>query len=257
MTGKTTFAKGVVAALGIAAAIALSTPLARAANIITFDDNANGCGGAVMCSTNGTTGYLNNGAGQAFDLSTIGSWFQIDADGLNHLATQTTAEPDGGASGFLVVNDTGGTVKSFSLILTDTFTSATPSVTFCSGSSGPLCDVFQANKGAAAPSGASETLSGVNFFSCTSPSGANPCTTSTAGNVAAKFEPGSVIFTWGGLNIANGQTFDISFASWNNSAFVSSVPEPSTWGLMILGFAGLGFAGYRQTRMNRLVAGTA
>jgi len=27
---------------------------------------------------------------------------------------------------------------------------------------------------------------------------------------------------------------------------VSGVPEPSTWAMMLLGFAGLGFAGYRQ-----------
>ena len=27
-----------------------------------------------------------------------------------------------------------------------------------------------------------------------------------------------------------------------------SVPEPSTWAMMLLGFAGLGFAGYRSTR---------
>ena len=27
-----------------------------------------------------------------------------------------------------------------------------------------------------------------------------------------------------------------------------SVPEPSTWGMMLLGFAGLGFAGYRRAR---------
>jgi len=29
---------------------------------------------------------------------------------------------------------------------------------------------------------------------------------------------------------------------------VSSVPEPSTWAMMLLGFAGLGFAGYRQMK---------
>jgi hypothetical protein len=28
----------------------------------------------------------------------------------------------------------------------------------------------------------------------------------------------------------------------------SAVPEPSTWAMMLLGFAGLGFAGYRRTR---------
>jgi hypothetical protein len=29
---------------------------------------------------------------------------------------------------------------------------------------------------------------------------------------------------------------------------LSAVPEPSTWAMMLLGFAGLGFAGYRRTR---------
>jgi hypothetical protein len=29
---------------------------------------------------------------------------------------------------------------------------------------------------------------------------------------------------------------------------VISVPEPSTWGMMLLGFAGLGFLGYRRTQ---------
>jgi hypothetical protein len=29
----------------------------------------------------------------------------------------------------------------------------------------------------------------------------------------------------------------------------SSVPEPSTWAMMVLGFAGLGFAGYRKSRL--------
>ena len=28
----------------------------------------------------------------------------------------------------------------------------------------------------------------------------------------------------------------------------SAVPEPSTWAMMLLGFAGLGFAGYRRAR---------
>ena len=29
---------------------------------------------------------------------------------------------------------------------------------------------------------------------------------------------------------------------------ISSVPEPSTWAMMLLGFAGLGFVGYRTSR---------
>ena len=38
-----------------------------------------------------------------------------------------------------------------------------------------------------------------------------------------------------------------NFVSQTNYAFaVSGVPEPSTWALMIIGFAGLGFVGYRR-----------
>jgi hypothetical protein len=41
------------------------------------------------------------------------------------------------------------------------------------------------------------------------------------------------------LNHTNTLSFDFSI-------FV--VPEPSTWAMLLLGFAGLGFLGYRQTR---------
>jgi hypothetical protein len=34
----------------------------------------------------------------------------------------------------------------------------------------------------------------------------------------------------------------------------SSVPEPSTWAMMLLGFVGLGFAGYRRARAGRATA---
>ena len=32
------------------------------------------------------------------------------------------------------------------------------------------------------------------------------------------------------------------------------VPEASTWGMMLLGFAGLGFVGYRKTRTDNALA---
>jgi hypothetical protein len=35
----------------------------------------------------------------------------------------------------------------------------------------------------------------------------------------------------------------------------NAVPEPSTWAMMLLGFAGLGFAGYRRGREPRSIAG--
>ena len=34
----------------------------------------------------------------------------------------------------------------------------------------------------------------------------------------------------------------------DNASASSAVPEASTWTMMLLGFAGLGFAGYRQQR---------
>jgi hypothetical protein len=39
-----------------------------------------------------------------------------------------------------------------------------------------------------------------------------------------------------------------SFKQVDFSQFSSSVPEPSTWGMVLLGFAGLGYAGYRKTK---------
>jgi hypothetical protein len=34
---------------------------------------------------------------------------------------------------------------------------------------------------------------------------------------------------------------------------VLTIPEPSTWAMMLLGFAGLGFLGYRRTQRAKLV----
>src|SRR4051812_2687589 len=87
------FISGSVLKTLAAAAVAaeLTMPLAHAANIITFDNNATACGGSTLCSTNGTTGYTGT---LPFNLSTIGSWFQIDTDGVSHLAGQPV-EPNG------------------------------------------------------------------------------------------------------------------------------------------------------------------
>jgi hypothetical protein len=59
--------------------------------------------------------------------------------------------------------------------------------------------------------------------------------------------PGAVF----GLAVVDSQqTFDY----FTNAGISASTPEPSTWAMMVLGFAGLGFAGYRKARKTVAIA---
>jgi hypothetical protein len=51
------------------------------------------------------------------------------------------------------------------------------------------------------------------------------------------------------VQLTEADTADVLFVNG-----VSSVPEPSSWAMMLLGFAGIGFAGWRVRRSVRLVA---
>jgi hypothetical protein len=50
--------------------------------------------------------------------------------------------------------------------------------------------------------------------------------------------PGVYLYTFGSGTNADTFTVEVS----------APVPEPSTWAMMLIGFAGLGFAGYRASR---------
>lgn len=228
---------GVSTVLLMAAFVA--TPSAVASNIIGFANNATKCGGAVLCSTTagplvtGTQGYFETGPSStnpAFNLSTINSWFQIDAGSTSYLPDQPV-EPLGGAGNFLVYDDLPGTTKSFSLILNTTFTASTAGVVNCDMKGGPSteeCDNFQIHSGAA------------NYFSSLTVTGT--CYNG-AGTDSAWCAPGQVSYNWSAgtdAGVAFGDTFNLNFASWSSSVYTTpTAPEASALaltGLVLLAF---------------------
>jgi hypothetical protein len=75
-----------------------------------------------------------------------------------------------------------------------------------------------------------------------------------------EFDGAACSFGSGLLNCAGGvefaqQFFGGSLKIFVENAGVTAVPEPSTWAMMLLGFGGLGFAGYRGSRNAVAIAG--
>jgi hypothetical protein len=62
------------------------------------------------------------------------------------------------------------------------------------------------------------------------------------------FGPPGAVF---GLAVVTSQT---TLDYFPNAGISASTPEPSTWAMMVLGFAGLGFAGYRKARKTVAIA---
>jgi hypothetical protein len=70
------------------------------------------------------------------------------------------------------------------------------------------------------------------------------------GRVGFDEEPGSDVYdvTSASFSLTPGD------AAWNNISVVNiAVPEPSTWAMMVLGFVGIAFAGYRSRRAISIV----
>jgi hypothetical protein len=77
------------------------------------------------------------------------------------------------------------------------------------------------------------------------PSG--PYGTSFVG-VVGPWEPYTLSFTPTTSGIATIALVDTNTAYSGNDFSIAAIPEASTWAMMALGFAGLGFAGYRGSR---------
>jgi hypothetical protein len=61
------------------------------------------------------------------------------------------------------------------------------------------------------------------------------------------FGPPGAVF---GLAVVTSQTA----LDYVSAGVAASTPEPSTWAMMVLGFAGLGFAGYLASRKAAAIA---
>jgi len=48
--------------------------------------------------------------------------------------------------------------------------------------------------------------------------------------------------------------FHVLVEAGNQTLITDSIPEPSTWAMMLLGFAGLGFAGYGKVKAKAAIA---
>ena len=65
------------------------------------------------------------------------------------------------------------------------------------------------------------------------------------------FDASGHAFDFGAITGASGRIYD---ATGVHAAVVVGAPEPSTWAMMLLGFAGLGLVSYRSTRRRATVA---
>jgi hypothetical protein len=68
-------------------------------------------------------------------------------------------------------------------------------------------------------------------------------TTALAGSGLYSLSDQGTLFLASGGTVSGGQSTTFSFVS-------PAVPEPSTWAMMALGFAGLGIAGYKRARLH-------
>jgi hypothetical protein len=71
----------------------------------------------------------------------------------------------------------------------------------------------------------------------------------TLTSITGPLQFGSILPAWPGQSPEGGAP-----SSFTYSGSASAVPEPATWAMMLAGFAGLGFLGYRRNKMASVAA---
>jgi hypothetical protein len=148
-----------------------------------------------------------------------------------------TFDDGGTASGTFATDSTTGAVTSFNIVTTGgTILDGT---TYVPGNYVALDDFFWPNSFAIAADNAL-TLPFINlaFFNALNSSGTNPL------QVSLDLLPEQVAFE------CSDNTCEVArFASAGSAiGVVEAIPEPSTWAMLIVGFAGLGFLSYRRKK---------
>jgi hypothetical protein len=175
---------------------------------------------------------------------TIGSGSQISIAGpvITDTADASLAHSLDFTNGPVTNGSAPGTVTTFNGGSTGTFAGQ-----YCTGSCGTINDITSLMVGASVTP--FFTLTDGVTFSLTSITSIDRSTpgilgffgtgifTGTLGGVALNPSPGNFIFTTQGGNVT---TFSATAAT--------TVPEPATWGLMILGFGAIGFTMRRRRR---------
>jgi hypothetical protein len=107
-----------------------------------------------------------------------------------------------------------------------------------------FANLFLNNPGGNVPPYGTDPVSGA-FFPSGSP---------TAGSCATPYFSGSATWCDRGDGLSGlwaGSQIGASDAYYAEQLYVRSIPEASTWAMMLIGFVSLGFAGYRRAKIDR------
>jgi hypothetical protein len=207
-----------------AMAIASATPASAG---IFIGVSVNG-GPITQVAADAATGTVN------YNTTTGGYFFNTNGTGFplllqpNLLTQSVNIEQAGGTGGTLSIYITQTDLNSFNGFLASSFTSNT-----MSNATAVLRTYYSASN---ALFGGTQ-LQSASFSNMGTFMGVNPLTLSLPWSQTARYDI----------------TFGAGSGNFNGTAnLTTSVPEPRTWGMMILGFVGLGYAARRRPKVTRV-----